>query len=166
MNNQIKIRKAPIEQKPVLEKLMQLYLHDFSEYDKNDVNPDGLYEYKYLDSYWTENDRHPFLIYHENQFAGFVLVNSHVILEENKGAKSIAEFFILRKYRRKGIGSSAASSVFDMFPGKWEVALEKENKPSHEFWRKVISDYTEGKFSEIIPSDETLHGPIQSFDNS
>ena len=162
----IQIKKATIKQKPVLEKLMQLYLHDFSEYDNHDLNLDGLYEYKYLELYWTEEDRHPFLIYHENQIAGFALINSHVILDENKGAKAIAEFFVMRKYRRKGIGSFVAASLFDMFPGKWEVSQEKENKISHEFWVKVISEYTEGKFSEIISNDDRIHGPVQSFDNS
>lgn len=165
-HSEIQIKKVPIEQKPVMEKLMQMYLHDFSEYDLDDVNSDGIYEYKYLDSYWTDKSRLPFLIYYANQIAGFILVNSHVILDENMGAKSIGEFFIMRKYRRKGIGTFAARSIFDLYPGKWEVSHEKVNKPSHEFWNKVITGYTDGKYSETIPTDDNRHGPIQSFDNS
>ena len=80
----IQVQAARLKDKSVLERLMQLYLHDFSEYERADVNAEGLYEYEYLDSYWKDDQRHPFLIYVDGHIAGFVLVNKMVYLPENK----------------------------------------------------------------------------------
>ncbi len=90
----VQIKEASIEQKPVLERLYQLYLYDFSEFEGSDVNQDALFEYKYLDHYWIEPGRFPFLIYVEGKIAGFVLVKSHTFLQENRESRTIAEFFV------------------------------------------------------------------------
>ena len=90
----VQIKEASIEQKPILERLMQLYQYDFSEIEGNDVNQDGLFEYKYLNHYWIEPDRFPFLIYVDDKIAGFVFVNSHSYLHEKAESKVIAEFFV------------------------------------------------------------------------
>jgi predicted acetyltransferase len=52
---------------------------------------------------------------------------------------ALAEFFILRKYRRLGIGSQAAKLVFERFPGRWEMAVMKNNRPALSFWRCTIA---------------------------
>ena len=54
------IKQAPIKQKPVLERLMQLYLYDLSEVDDaGDLNDQGVWdrEDKYFDLYWKEPER-------------------------------------------------------------------------------------------------------------
>ena len=162
----ILVQTARPEDRPVLEHLMQLYLYDFSEFERVDVNKSGLYEYKYLESYWEEEHRHPFLIYVDEHIAGFVLVNKVVFLPENEGANSIAEFFVMRKYRRAGVGKQVAVRIFDIFPGKWEVQETRHNLPAQKFWRKIIAEYTNGRFSESRPADKPFIGAIQSFDNS
>jgi predicted acetyltransferase len=35
----------------------------------------------------------------------------------------MSEFFVLRKYRRQGIGRTAAVELFERFPGPWRVRL-------------------------------------------
>lgn len=152
---EIHLEKVSLEQKSVLANLMELYLHDFSEYDQSDVGPDGLFGFEYLDSYWTDTDRHAFIVYVKDHIAGFVLVNKIVILEENTGANSIAEFFIMRKYRRKGVGTQVATRILDMFPGQWEVSQVADNIPSTKFWKKVLDEYTNGKYEyEIVERDK------------
>ena len=74
---------------------------------------------------------------------------------------SIAEFFILRKYRRQGIGQIVAHRIFDMFPGKWRVAQEERNFPAQAFWRKVVSRYTNGQFREM--QDDNWKGLVLEF---
>jgi predicted acetyltransferase len=164
----IQVVEIPTEQKPVLERLMQLYIYEFSESEGFDVNQDGLYEYKGagVDSYWSEPDRHPFLIYVGEQIAGFVLVNCHTCLKENEGARSIAEFFVMRKYRRKAVGKRVAFHLFDKFPGKWEIRQMQTNAAGQAFWRSVIDEYMGDRFSEAVLNDDSWQGPIQSFDNS
>jgi predicted acetyltransferase len=167
MNNVMNIRleEVSLDQKPVLERLMELYLHDFSEFDQGDIGPDGLYGYDYLDSYWTESDRHAFIVYVNDQIAGFLLVNKIVILDKNIGAFSIAEFFIMRKHRRKGIGRQTAILIFNRFPGRCEISQEAANKPSQILWKNVINEYTGGKFSEEDYEHENSKCRILSFCN-
>jgi len=155
-------------ERPVLRQLMELYLYDFSEFDLADVGPYGLYEYPYLDQYWTEPDRHPFLLRVEGQLTGFALVMHYNYLTGERdpahgAAWVIAEFFIMRKYRRQGLGQAAACQLFDRFSGAWQVAQLRENTPATTFWRKVIDRYTAGKYQEQELDDERWCGPVQVF---
>jgi predicted acetyltransferase len=158
----IKIEKASIEQKIVLRNLLELYKYDFSEYDPEDVNEQGEYGYKYFYNYWTEPERFPFLITVDEKYAGFALVRKKTQDNKNKEfCYSMAEFFVMRKYRKSGVGKQTAFYLFDLFPGKWEVAQVKKNIPAQKFWIKVISDYTNKNYTEIQRDD--WEGPIQSF---
>jgi predicted acetyltransferase len=118
------------------------------EENLKDVNEHGLYGYTYFDYYWTEDTRHPFFIRVDGKLAGFALINEYCYVVKEPGTKSIAEFFVMRKYRRKGIGKSVAVQVFDRFPGKWEVIQHGENEPSKIFWEKVIREYTSGNYRQ------------------
>ncbi|MDP2671934.1 MAG: GNAT family N-acetyltransferase [Candidatus Daviesbacteria bacterium] len=151
------------KEKHILANLLELYEYDFSEFSNSDLDENGRYGYKYLDSYWQEENRHPFFIKVDDKLAGFVLVNKHTYLSDD--ANAIAEFFILKKYRRGGIGSTAAKQIFDMFPGKWEVTQTNQNKDAQEFWKKVINEYTNGNYKEIVLDNEKWKGPVLTFDN-
>ena len=96
-----------------------------------------------------------------DRLAGFVLLNHHSITVEN--ANTIAEFFVMRKYRRQGLGSQAAREVFDKLPGEWEVRELSENTAAHAFWRTVIGEYTDGRYQERILNDERWTGLVQTF---
>ena len=162
----VQLVPVTFEQKPVLRQLLELYAHDFSEYDDADVNEHGLYGYKYLDHYWTEPDRHPFFIVVDGRLAGLVLVNSYCYVVKEPDAKSIAEFFVMRKYRRNGVGRAAAIKAFAMFPGTWEVLQHGANAPSYRFWEKVIGEYTEGRYDKGPVTTEDWEGQAITFDNS
>jgi predicted acetyltransferase len=162
----VEIRDVPIEQKHVLRKLMQLYQYDFSEIDGDDVNEGGEFPYRYLDHYWTESGRNPFLVYSDGRIAGFVLVRGYSIFGRDPGTRSVAEFFIMRKYRRMGVGRKAAFQVFDRFRGAWEVQQTRENVPAQAFWRAVIGEYTDGDFEETDMDVEACRGLVQTFHNS
>jgi predicted acetyltransferase len=158
----IKIEKASIEQKIVLKNLLELYKYDFSEYDPEDVNEQGEYGYKYFDNYWTEPERFPFLITVDEKYAGFALVRK--INQDNINREfyySMAEFFVMKKYRKSDVGRQTAFFLFDLFPGKWEVAQIKENIPAQKFWIKIISDYTNDDYTEVHKGE--WEGPVQSF---
>jgi len=152
----VDIREASIEEKSILRNLMELCRHDYSEFNGEDVNEHGLFGYKHLDHYWTEPDRHPFIVRVSGKLGGFALVRA---IDED--THSIAEFFILRKYRHQGIGQTVAHRIFDMFPGKWRVAQEEANLQAQVFWRKVISRYTDGNFEKV--QDDNWRGPILEF---
>jgi predicted acetyltransferase len=126
----------------------------------DDLPEDGFYTYEYFDRYWDEPGRFPFLIQVDGKVAGFVLAR---ISRDEAGVDThhIAEFFVMRKYRRQKVGQAAARMIFDAFPGAWRVSQIPENLPAQAFWRKVIGEYTQGKFAEAIdPEDGDI---VQTF---
>lgn len=128
----------------VVRRLLQLYLHDCSEVVAADVDEHGEFAYPYLDHYWTEPDRHPFLIRTDGQWAGFALVRACPHWD-------MAEFFVLRRYRRLGIGQAAARAVLALFPGHWEVRQVRANPDASAFWRAVIPyDFAERETTEGV----------------
>ena len=160
----IAIRPASLSDKPILRNLLELCQHDYSEFDGADADEHGLFGYNYLDNYWTEPGRHPFLVRVSGKLAGFVLVRLLDSADEQP-TYSIAEIFILIKYRRRGVGREVAHRIFDMFRGKWSVAQEEGNRPARAFWRKVIVEYTNGDFEEVHRQDDEWRGPIQKFNS-
>ncbi|CAK7026279.1 GNAT family N-acetyltransferase [Tissierella sp. P1] len=145
---EFQIIKASKEYKNIVGNLMQFYFYDFSEFVKCDVEDNGLYRaYEYLDDYWNEeNHRFPYLVKQDGKYIGFVLVR--LIESEEENYFSIAEFFIMKKYRRKGIGQAVANKIFDLHRGQWEVFQIETNKPAQAFWHKTIDEYTKGQFKE------------------
>src|SRR5689334_13098268 len=100
------IELVPVQEKDksIVANLLELYEYDFSEFIGTDVDGQGKYGYQYLDFYWVEPNRHPFLIKVDAKVAGCVLVNLKVPAGDGADVHSIAEFFVMRKYRRSGVG--------------------------------------------------------------
>jgi predicted acetyltransferase len=139
---------AELRDKPVLRQLLQLYQYDFSEFDDADVDAEGSYRYRYLDEYWTEPERHPLLFRVDGKWAGFALVRSGT-------PHDMAEFFVMRKYRRSGVGTVLAREVFARFPGEWQVRQMTSNPAATAFWLQAIPvDFVQ---------DTLQHGPVQRF---
>lgn len=160
MEINVRLQPVDISDKEVLRQLLELYLYDFSEFTGSDVDLHGRYGYEYLDHYWTEEDRHPYLLKVNDRTAGFVLVRGK---REPTGEliHYMAEFFVMRKYRRRKIGREAAFQAFNRFPGRWRVTEIAENLPAQQFWRQTIGEYTGGQFREGV--NESGDGPMQEF---
>lgn len=157
----ITVEKIPYEKKALLVNLMELYNYDFSEFENTDVNEFGLYGYKYIDHYWVEEGRYPYLVKVDSQIAGFVLVRELGLNTEKIMEHSIAEFFIMKKYRGKSIGKKVAFKVFNMFQGLWRVKQIEGNIPAQHFWRSIIKEFTQDNYMEI--RENGWDGPIQTF---
>lgn len=156
-----KLIRASEEYKDVLKNLMQFYIYDFSEYVNCDVEEDGLFgAYPSLEDYWKEeNHRFPYVIRKDGKYVGFVLVR--LIESEERNYFSIAEFFIMRKYRREGIGKAVAKQIFNLHKGHWEVYQKESNKPAQPFWNRIIDEHTKGQFKERSEDGKR----IQDFEN-
>jgi predicted acetyltransferase len=147
----MELLKVSFEKKMILRNLMELYQYDTSQFEDesdNDVNEYGLFDYKYLDHYWTEEGRHPFFIMKSGKLAGFVLVREISVSDDVSPMFSMAEFFILRKYRMQGIGKEVAHKMFEMFKGGWSVSWLEKNLPAKTFWTRTIQEYSNGDCSE------------------
>lgn len=130
------------ENKDVLYRLLEYSLFEESLNDGNEMNNDAIFEYKYFDLYFTDNERDAFFVREKetNKLLGFVMINTHM-QKCNKG-HSIAEFMIIPKYRRNKIGKKVAFECFDMYKGNWEVLPSYGSDSAYNFWKKVIDDYT------------------------
>jgi predicted acetyltransferase len=145
----VTIREAKNQEQPVIKNLMQLYLHDFSEFADVEIQDDASYDYPYLKHYWQDPDRFPFLIRLDGNLAGFALVRKEVTPDTGQPLTSLAEFFVLRRLRRLGIGRRAATKLWDLLPGSWVIEVLESNKEAYPFWKQVISAYTREEFEEI-----------------
>ena len=132
------------DEKEILRNLMEKYDYEFSQYDGADVNAMGLYGYSHLDHYWTENGRWAFFLKVDGKLAGFVMVITHA--EVGVTDYTMAEFFVMYKYRRCGLGRWAACQAFDRFQGAWQLKRHPGNLPSVGFWDRVVGDYTGGAY--------------------
>lgn len=161
MQSVCQIIKADEKYRSVIENLMQFYIYDFSKYVDLDVEEDGLYKaYPYLDDYWKdESYRFAYVLKSDENYIGFVLVR--LVIAGERKYFSIAEFFIMRKYRRKGIGKAVAGQMFNLHRGQWEVYQMESNKPAVVFWTKVITEYTKGQFKERFENGKR----IQTFES-
>jgi predicted acetyltransferase len=127
--------------RPILENLLELYAREFSEFHEVELSADGRFRYDALPLYWQEADRHPFLIHADRKLAGFALVKKGSEISGDEAVWDMAEFFILREYRGRGVGCAAAHVVWRRFPGRWEVRTMEANQAALPFWQRAVSEF-------------------------
>jgi predicted acetyltransferase len=159
----ISLRQATKNERTALENMMQLYAYDWSALRPLDVSKNGRFDDYPLDAYWRDAWRHPFLIRVEIKLAGFALISTKSHLTGVSGVADVSEFFVMKRYRRMGVGRAAAMAAFDQFKGPWEVRQRRENAEATAFWRRVIDEYTRGEYQEAMWNDAAWTGPVQSF---
>jgi predicted acetyltransferase len=139
------LEKVHEDKKEVLYHLLQFALYDGSQYIDNMINSEALYDYKWFDNYFSDNDRDAYFIKNGEDYLGFVMVNEH--LKFNKSGKCISEFLILPHYRRNHIGKKVAYDIFNMYDGEWEVQPMENNPIAYNFWKNIINEYTNGDYT-------------------
>src|SRR5215470_1806107 len=100
----VTLEEAGPEAVPVLRRLMQLYLYDLGTIDGWNIGTDGYFgNPEKIERFWTERGRRSFFIRADGALAGFVLIRDEASYA-GQGTHEISEFFVLRKFRRQGIG--------------------------------------------------------------
>ena len=66
----------------------------------------------------------------------------------------MAEFFVSRPHRRRGVGRGAVQLILDRFAGRWEIREYLRNPDAVSFWRRVVGGYTRGNYQERIVNGE------------
>ncbi|MCB9600709.1 MAG: GNAT family N-acetyltransferase [Sandaracinus sp.] len=156
--------RAERSQLPLLDRLFQLYVYDFSAMLPLKIGDDGRFETpRSAESYFDDDTRHPFFIQSEGVWAGFALAHRGSRLDGDPNTWDVGEFFVMRGHRRRGVGALAAKQLFDRFAGRWEVRQIRENTRATQFWRTVVGEYTGGDFSETLHDSDRWRGPVQSF---
>jgi len=151
----------------LLANLMELYLHDLSDiFPLIELGADGRFGYEKLPLYWSEPERRfPFLIRDGAQVAGFVLAARGSPASDDPDVFDVAEFFVMRRHRRSGVGRRAAFLVWDRFPGRWLVRVSEGNTGALPFWASVIAEYTKGAATEFERPASPHAWRVFSFDS-
>lgn len=145
----MRLERATPEAAPLLENLLELYMHDMSEIFPIELEEDGRFGYDRLPLYWSEPEkRHAFLIRRGAAVAGFALATVGSPATEDPADLDVAEFFVLRRHRRSGVGREAAHALWDTLPGQWVVRCSQANRAGLPFWSETVRTYTGGAFRE------------------
>ncbi len=162
------VTEATLNDEPTFRNLFQFYIYEFSRFMRWPVTYSGRFIEVDLDGCWSDENRHPYLIRVDRQLAGFAIVDGYATseLSGDPDVRQMSEFFVLAALRRQGVGSQAAATLFDRFPGRWEVRQLAQNADAVAFWRAVLARYTDGRFTEKVFDDQRLRGTAQFFDNS
>ena len=152
----------------LLGNLMELYIHDLSAmFPQVELGVDGRYGYPGLPSYLAgDGSRWAFVILHEKRVAGFVLARRGSPASDDPSVLDIAEFFVLRQFRARGVGRAAAALLWNRMPGSWTIRAAAANPGAITFWRGAVADYTSERATE---SERSLGGSqwvVFRFDNS
>ncbi len=159
----VTLRQVTLQEKEILRNLLEKYDYEFSQYDRRDVNALGLYGYDYLDNYWTEENRWAYFILvqpnpqESPQLAGFVMVNNLPEVEGRETDFQMAEFFVLYKYRRAGVGRQAFLQTMALHKGQWQLKRHPKNLASVRFWDRVIAEYTHGNYELAAACPNTAY---------
>jgi len=141
----------------VVANLVRFYIYDLSEHMGWPCPETGLFGgVDDLPNYWGRAPEgkeghwpdewvgYPFLIRADGELAGLCLVQRRE--DGPPPLYEMGEFFVLRRFRRRGVGRHVIRDMFDRFPGRWRVRVLVGNKPAEAFWRGVIAEYTRGRF--------------------
>ena len=164
------VRPASALEQGRIEGLMQFYIYDWSEMEPPgsealEVDGAGRFAaYPDLADFWRKSDRWPYLIEVRAQTAGFALLDTHSHLTGGQIERNMAEFFVLRKHRRRGVALEALHQILGLHPGRWEVAIAERNMAAKAFWRKAIESAPGVKDLHLAQGDgENWRGPIWCF---
>ena len=98
------------------------------------------------------------LIQADGQSTGFAMVSRGAAAGTFAGSRAVdyrmAEFFIARPHRRRGIGRTAVPLILDRFAGRWEIQESLRNAAAVSFWRRTVARYTGGRYQERVANGE------------
>ncbi|HEY4185480.1 MAG TPA: GNAT family N-acetyltransferase [Polyangia bacterium] len=154
---------ATADDAALLFNLLELYIHDLSGvFPEVELGADGRFGYEKLPLYWSEPERRfPFLVKRGGQVAGFALATSGSPVSPDPDTFDVAEFFVLRRHRRSGVGRVAAALLWRRLAGPWTVRVSERNVGALPFWASAISTFTRGRAREARRADWRVY----SFDS-
>jgi len=149
---QIELVPTTAEQLPLIANLYQYYAYESSDWEEEEVEADGRFyiHEPHLRRYWSESQWSANLILADGCIAGFLLIERSELPELD--ALEFADLFILKKYRRQGIGRALAQQVLG--DGRtWLVRFYPQDLVAAAFWRQVLVELAR-PVRQIVLDDE------------
>lgn len=151
---EITILTARLADYSMIQNMARFYVYDRTDLMGWECPENGLFECIDFKHYFTDPDKKAFLIRVKNEIAGFVLLDKMELLEPVDW--NMGEFFILKKFQNKKIGSKVAKEIFKNCPGRWTVSVMPENVRALNFWQKIIEQVCKGAQTEVFKTSEEL----------
>jgi predicted acetyltransferase len=141
-------------QRIVLERLLQFELYELGM----EPGADGVIDWgESLDKFFDDPNCIPLFLTGGEAFIGFALIKTSRSLRGPDGVSNgvmnlLAELYILRPWRRKGVGTAAVQRIFRSYPGEWVVTTWPD-EARVAFWRSVMSHAPEMSCQEYCPGE-------------
>lgn len=136
----IELKKVEAKDRQLFWNVNQKYLYEMTNYYDDLMDEEGNYQYGYFDEYFTDPKRIAYLIYYNNNLAGFAMINPYSYLNKTPDYV-MAEFTIFPVYRNKHIATNVIDSIFQQHAGLWEIKYNENNLPAKMLWNKVCAKY-------------------------
>jgi len=136
----LELERVDSDKRATLERLLQFELYEVGL----DPGADGLIDWgEPLDRFFAGSSCVPLFLKLDGEVAGFVLLKLERELTgadgTSKGTASlIAEFYVMRPHRRKGVGRHAVGLILEGFPGRWVVTTWPD-AVRVAFWRHAVT---------------------------
>lgn len=114
----------------------------------------GQRESEQLARLFSGRGSHVLTICYAEERVGFAKISALGASAPAAAEFSMAEFFVARPWRRRGIGAQAVRLILDRFEGAWLITEHSRNEAAVRFWRRVVSAYTGGRYQERIVNGE------------
>ncbi|MTI68110.1 MAG: GNAT family N-acetyltransferase [Firmicutes bacterium] len=156
LKKDITIDIADLREKDVIRNLYTLYLHDLSQFtDDNDIDENGVFIWDSEELYWEKNSLYPLIVKYKDKVIGFLLFSEPPYVKEGCDY-CIQEFFILRKYREKGLGREVINILFKKYKGRYSLLVLENNKKALKFWRNIYKQNNLKYEEDIMNLDENV----------
>lgn len=119
---------------PRLDRLLQLYIHEWSARLPIPLNEEARFVYAKLPNYRDLDGHAAHLILDDDRRSpvGFALAR-----RDDSERWHVEEFFVIYGARRRGVGIAAARAFVGLYPGPWTLTVRFENPAALEFWRRA-----------------------------
>lgn len=153
MPTPIELLQTGPEQADLVRNLYQFYAYESSDWEQEDVEVDGrfyLHE-PHFERYWQSPDWAAHLVLVDGFIAGFVLVERSEL--PGIDALELADLFILKRYRRQGVGRAVALQLLSDGRVDWLLRCYAGDAPAMSFCQAVLADLPR-PVREIALADE------------
>ncbi|UUY10100.1 GNAT family N-acetyltransferase [Pseudomonas sp. J452] len=137
---QIELLPTTTEQLPLIANLYQFYAYESSDWEQEDIEVDGRFyiHEPHLQRYWQEPDWSASLVLVDGFIAGFLLIERSEL--PGVDALEFADLFILKKYRRLGIGRALVEQVIVAGGGSWVISFYQQDSLARQFWQRLLAE--------------------------
>ncbi|SDH90322.1 Predicted acetyltransferase [Pseudomonas flavescens] len=135
----IELVPASAEQLPLISNLYQFYAYESSDWEQEDVEIDGRFyvHQPHLQRYWQAEGWSAQLILVDGFIAGFLLLEAYD--ERGEATMEFADLFVLRKYRRLGIGRAVLQQVAND-GRRWLICCYQQDEQASAFCEQVLGE--------------------------